>query len=200
MKNEADGFTPFILHPSSFILSAMPETWLRTNTRLFWVAAVWPVLFALAGLPLVTGLFGMLQSSWLCGLGWLMLGFAGCGLSFLAWQARRPRLSREGAFLLVYLRGGAPIRVPLNVVEGFLMGQGPSFLPGQRGSGAVVKTIVIRLAESAAEWAQLEVKLEFGSWCGHYVTVRGTWCEPISVELVNRLNQRLAEARRQVER
>jgi len=178
----------------------MRETWLRTNTRLIGVAAVWPVLFAVAGLPVATGLFGMPSSPWLRGLGWLMLGFAACGMAFLIWQAGRPRLARDGDYLLVYLRVGAPIRLPLDVAEGFLLGQGPSFLPGQRGAGAVVKTIVIRLAERAAEWAQLEVKPEFGSWCGHYITIRGTWCEPISLELVKRLNERLTEVRRQVER
>jgi len=176
------------------------KTWLRTNTRLLWVAAVWPVVLAAAGLPLATSLFGIPRSPWIRGLGWLIVGFAGCGMAFLAWQARRPRLARDGAYLLVYLRVGAPIRLPLDVVEGFLLGQGPSFLPGQRGAGAAVKTIVIRLAEREAQWAQLEVKPDFGSWCGHYVTVRGTWCEPISVKLVHRLNERLAEAKRQVER
>jgi hypothetical protein len=175
----------------------MTETWLRTNTRLFWVAMVWPVLLALAGGLLATGLFGVLKSGWLRGGGWLLTGFAGCGMAFLALQARRARLARDGAYLLIYLRAGAPVRVPLDVVEGFLLGQGPSLLPGRRGSGAAVKTVVIRLTDRAAEWRQLDVQPELGSWCGHYVTIRGTWCEPISVELVNQLNERLAETRRQ---
>ncbi|HUY34194.1 MAG TPA: hypothetical protein VMV69_15710 [Pirellulales bacterium] len=181
----------------------MPETWLRTNPRLLWVAAVWPCLLSVAGLTLATGLlgnwdlFGLLKPAWLRGFGWLLTGFAGCGMAFLAWQARRPRLARDGAYLLVYLRAGDPLRVPLDVVEGFLLGQGPSFLPARRGPGAAVKTVVIRLTERAAEWAQRDVQPELGSWCGHYVTIRGTWCEPISVELLNRLNERLAESRRQ---
>jgi hypothetical protein len=53
--------------------------------------------------------------------------------------------------------------------------------------------LVIRIAESAADWQHVEVKPQLGSWCGGYVTVRGTWCEPLSISLVNRLNQRLAE-------
>jgi hypothetical protein len=32
------------------------------------------------------------------------------------------------------------------------------------------------------------------------VTIRGTWCEPLSVGLVNRLNQRLAEVSRAASR
>jgi hypothetical protein len=32
-----------------------------------------------------------------------------------------------------------------------------------------------------------------GKWCGSYITIRGTWCERLSVELVQRLNVRLAE-------
>jgi hypothetical protein len=39
-----------------------------------------------------------------------------------------------------------------------------------------------------------------GSWCNHYVTIRGTWCEPLSVELAARLNARLASVQQQLDR
>ncbi len=34
------------------------------------------------------------------------------------------------------------------------------------------------------------------AWCSGYITIRGTWCEPLNVPLVNRLNQRLADVTR----
>jgi hypothetical protein len=108
-------------------------------------------------------------------------------------QLRQPRLSYHDGFLLVNLRPGAPIRLPIEVVEGFLLGQGPSFLPGRRYRGTETTTLVIRLAEAATDWADVDgIKPALGKWCGGYITIRGTWCEPLSVSLVNRLNQRLA--------
>ncbi len=108
-------------------------------------------------------------------------------------QLRHPRLSYRDGSLLVNLRPGGPIRVPIEIVEGFLLGQGPSFLPGRRYRGTETTTLVIRLAEAATDWADVDgVKPALGKWCGGYITIRGTWCEPLSVSLINRLNQRLA--------
>ncbi len=53
---------------------------------------------------------------------------------------------------------------------------------------------MIRLADRATDYAQRDVKPALGSWCNHYVTIRGTWCEPLSLALVTRLNTRLAAA------
>lgn len=36
-----------------------------------------------------------------------------------------------------------------------------------------------------------------GQWCGGYITVRGTWCESITADLMQGLNRRLVEAHRQ---
>jgi hypothetical protein len=52
----------------------------------------------------------------------------------------------------------------------------------------------IRLAERATEWAQRDVKPALGAWCGGYITIHGTWCEPLDIDLVNQLNKRLAAA------
>jgi hypothetical protein len=176
----------------------MPETWLRTNVRWYWVASFVPVLLAPAGVAIGCGLFGLAEQVLLRGLGWLIaVGFASVA-AILAVAARRPRLACAGQVLLVFLRRGRPVQVPLDVVEGFLLGHGPSFLPGERHVNTEVKTVVIRLAEHAAEWAQVEVAPELGSWCGHYVTIRGTWSEPLSIALVNRLNERLAESKRNI--
>ncbi len=83
--------------------------------------------------------------------------------------------------------------VPIELVEGFLLGQGPSYLPGRWASRLDVATIVVKLADRAEEWEHQEMDSRYGSWCGHYITIRGTACEPISLELVNRLNARLYE-------
>jgi hypothetical protein len=103
-------------------------------------------------------------------------------------------LAYDGRRLLVYLRGGGPIGVPIELVEGFLLGQGPAGLTGAKYAATEAATVVIRLSQRAEEWGYREVKRALGTWCNHYVTIRGTWCEPLSVPLVNRLNERLAAA------
>jgi hypothetical protein len=83
--------------------------------------------------------------------------------------------------------------VPIEYVEGFLLGQGPTLLPVPATENIETTTVVIKLADRAEEYARVDVDRALGSWCSHYVTVRGMWCEPLNVDLVNRLNARLAE-------
>lgn len=163
------------------------------------MGAVPLALSALAGCLLLGGM-----SDPLSGAGWRALGglVASVSLLLLALvisQARQPRLAVEAGHLLVYLRSGGPIRVPLDVVEGFLLGQGPSFLPGKRFANAEAATLIVRLGERAPEWAMMETDRRLGSWCGHYITIHGAWCEPLSVDLANRLNARLAEAKERLQ-
>ena len=171
----------------------MVEIWLRTNRLPLAIGAVAAVVAGAAGAMLGTGLFGTIESGLARLAGWLLASVSCLTLIHLVRQMRRPRLACQAGELLVYLRPGEPIRVPLSIVEGFLMGQGPSFLPGKRFAQVEASTIVIRLAERATEWAKVEVDPKLGYWCGHYVTIRGAWCEPLSVALANRLNARLAE-------
>ena len=167
----------------------MAEVWLRSNRRALAVALLLPgvmvvsggLLAALAGAAYVRGAGGVLASAGLL------------GLAIVVWQMRQPRLAADHERLLVYARGGRPYCVPLEVVEGFLLGQGPTLLTGRRMALAETRNVVIRLAESAVDWAQREMPPTLGKWCGSYVTIRGTCCEPLSVELVQRLNMRLAE-------
>jgi len=175
----------------------MTEIWLKTNRRALCFGAAFALLLGCAGAVLGTGLFGRIENGILRLAGWLLVSLALLMLANLAWQSRRPRLAYEPGRLLVFLRSGGPIRVPLEIVEGFLLGQAPGLLPGKRLLDAPTSSVVIRLAERAEEWAMVEVKPALGSWCGHYVTLRGTWCEPLSVDLVHRLNARLAEVKRQ---
>lgn len=170
----------------------MREIWLRNNARAVWFMAFPPLVAALV--------FGFVAIAppvaaypWLRACGGVLATLAVLLSLSAVWQARRPRLAYEGGFLLVYLRPQEPWRVPIGDVEGFLLGQGPSFLPGKRYEKAEVATLVVRLADRAEEWAKIEIDPRLGTWCGHYITIRGTWCEPLSVELANRLNARLAE-------
>jgi hypothetical protein len=171
----------------------MSEVWLRPNRRILAFAASMPALALLIGMALLAVPLGDALRLWLRVLGGLVAAVSTTGLLFLFWQARQARLACDGNRLLVNLGSARPIAVPLEVVEGFLLGQGPAYLPGKEQ--AEVANLVVRLAERAAEWERVEVNRQFGSWCGHYITIRGTWCEPLSVSLVNRLNVRLAEVK-----
>ncbi|MGH7135830.1 MAG: hypothetical protein ACREHD_08830 [Pirellulales bacterium] len=178
----------------------MSEVWLRPNRRIIAVAALFPALALAGGCALVLFPTGHETRRWIEALGGVIAGLALVGLIFLLWQAWQPRLAFDGRHLVVNLGTARPIRVPLDVVEGFLLGQGPSFLPGRQYERAEVANVVVRLAERAAEWENVEVNRQFGTWCGHYITIRGTWCERLSVALVHRLNARLAEARQTLAR
>lgn len=174
----------------------MPEVWLNANRRILVLGAVLPAALACLGIALGAGWLGVAGWAAAGWLGWGLAAVSLLALASLARQTQRPRLAYRSGELLVYLRSGAPIRVPIEIVEGFLLGQGPSFLPGKRQTETEASTLVIRLAERAEEWAKVEVKPMLGYWCGHYVTIRGAWCEPLSVDLVNRLNARLDEVKR----
>jgi hypothetical protein len=170
----------------------MAETWLRSNRRVLAFGLIAPA--AVLAVGVVLGLRG--EAGWLRTVGGALalVGLGGVGLvARYAWQ---PRLAYADRHLLVYLESGRPYRVPIEVVEGFLLGQGPTMLPGKQYERSEATTVVIRLAESATDWADRETKPALGRWCGGYITLRGTWCEPLSVDRVQALNQRLADVTR----
>lgn len=167
----------------------MIESWLRTNTRALWAAMVVPALLVIAGLILAIGWIG-----WPRYVGATLLVFATLLAGLLLMQMRQPRVACRGDELLLYLRTGSPIRIPLELVEGFLLGHGPSLLPGEQHARTQTSTIVIKLSERYEEWQHVNVHPRLASWCDYYVTIRGTWCEPISLAVANRLNAKLAEA------
>ncbi len=164
----------------------MREVWLRTNTRIYWTAVV------VCAIGFIAGAAQLVVRGWqwppAAGMSGLLVAMAG-----LLYAIRRPCLAYENKTLLLWLGSLRPIRVPINVVEGFLLGQGPSYLPGKRAARLDTTTLVVRLAEKFPEWERQPTNRRLASWCGHYVTIRGTWCEPLSLELVNRLNRRLYE-------
>jgi hypothetical protein len=172
----------------------MAVVWLRTNTRAHWLSMIPPAVVGLAGLGLAWPDWG--ENRWLNLVGWVIAVISFVSVVALAWRLRRPRLAYEDGRLLVFLRHGPPIGVPIDAIDCFLLGQGPTLLPGHHDAKTL--NVIVRLSETAADWAQREVAPELGSWCDGQIIVRGTWCEPLDVELVKRLNTQLAQATRQL--
>ena len=169
----------------------MTEVWLQPNRRALWttlltfavvgvvaLAATWR--FDATAVRIVGGLIALLAA--------LMVGAS-------LVELRRPRIAYRDGHVLFNLRGSAPAAVPAEVVEAFFLGQGPAHLPTIRTEPPECTNLVARLSEKAPEWAQVEVKPALGAWCEGYVTIRGTWCEPLTGEVIRRLNRRLRELR-----
>jgi len=122
-------------------------------------------------------------------------------LALIVLYSRQPRLAYAAGQLQVYLTGLRPIGVPVEIVECFFLGQGPSILPRlpvvlpRRDLEAA--TLIVRLAESATDWKHRDVEPPLGLWCDGYITIRGAYCEPLSGELIAQLNRRLVEAHRE---
>ncbi len=176
------------------------EVWLRTNSRALLFGMIPPALLAGMGLLLLLGVPGREPPLWLRIVGGLLLFVSLLTIATIAWQVRKPRLAYQHGELLLWLRSGSPIRLPVEAVECFLLGQAPSLLPGNEGRCAETSALILRVADRAADWHHHDVKPQLGKWCEGYITIRGTWCEPLSVPLVNRLNARLAEVSRATSR
>ena len=114
-------------------------------------------------------------------------------IGLLAWQSWQARLGYEPGFLLVYLRLGRPIRVPVEFVECCFMGSGPLKLTDAGQSNLKTANLVLHLADRAPEWANVPVKPALGKWADGYITIHGAWCEPLSFDLLQRINTRLHE-------
>jgi len=173
------------------------EVWLRPNRRMF-SAGIIILALSLAGtIPLIATSRHVAVTT----VGW-MIGALTLLLVFFAVRIiMRPRLAYDDGCLLVYLGSAQPHRVPIELVECFFLGQGPSLLPaptlvGERDSPESA-TIVVRLAETAGDWKHVEVRPSLGQWCDGYITIRGTWCEPINAERLKQLNYRLVTTHRQ---
>lgn len=170
----------------------MPESWLGSNRRILWVAMLPPMFVLLTGMLIASYFAG--KNSMLVSMGGLLaIGSAGI-VAVFCYLSRFPRLAYDNEHLLVYLRGTRPVRVPIEVVEVFFLGQGEAGLSGDEELETA--NVVVRLAEAATDWHKVEVKRSMGQWCDGYITIRGTWCEPLSLEKVNHLNHQLAEVRR----
>ena len=173
------------------------EIWLRSNRRALLLGMLLPALLAAIGLALVwlgrrdnelLGSIGVI-------VGYLLLAVGALTIAGLAWVLRLPRIARNGDQVLFFMRGGQPIRVPLDAVEAFLAGKTESVVGRDRLAESAA--IVVRIADRYRDYHERAVKPSLGSWKDGYVSIRGTWCEPISIDVIKRLNRRLNEARRE---
>ena len=174
----------------------MPEIWILSNRRALAMGLVVPALLLLAAL----GCFAAGQSldSWLWRSAAIVCGVLGAVLLGTLWRLmRQPRVAYQAGEVLVYGGLAEPLRVPVEVVECFFVGQGGGMIPDAHGREAEVRTVIIRLAEAATQWHHRDVKAAFAHWCEGYITIRGTWSEPITPELLKRLNGRLAALQRE---
>lgn len=175
----------------------MAEVWLDTNRRALWLGMLLPASVAAAALA------GLAVSFWTrqhWGLQLLLASVAAAALWMvgeLLYALRCPRVAYDEGELLVYLEPTRPTRVPVELVECFFLGLGESKLPPLQGKRPQTRNVVIRLAERAVAWRAQPVRPAFGQWCEGYITLRGTWCEPLTPQVLQRLNQKLAQVQRQ---
>lgn len=169
----------------------MTEVWLQSNGRVLALGLV-PVALV-AGLGALV--LAMTETAGLSFLAYALLGVAAILAIGIARQLGRPRIAYRPDEVLFHLRSGSPIAVPREVVEAFFLGQGPAYLPTVQGKPAETVNLVARLSQKAPEWMKVDVKPALGHWCEGYVTIRGTWCEPLTGEVIRRLNARLRELR-----
>jgi hypothetical protein len=172
----------------------MQEVWLRPNRRVLGLGMIAPAIFTIIGVAL----FFTARSNENTLVQVLGAAFALMGLILIAIAAiflRTPRLAYAPNELLVFLRVGPPYRVPISIVECVFMGKHAASLPGG-GAPVPVQGVVIRLAEKATDFHNRHAKPALGMWADGYITVHGAWCEPLTVELVQRLNARLAEVQK----
>lgn len=175
----------------------MPEVWLRNNRRALLVGMLLPGAWLLAALTAVALSVWFSQPWWVTALTGVLSLPPLWLLGSLGYAATRPRVAYESGELLVFLEMYRPTRVPIDIVEVFFLGQGPSELPKLKGREPETSNVIIRLAESAAEWKHRDVRPAFGHWCEGYITLRGSWCEPLTRAVLQRLNHRLMEVQRE---
>jgi len=174
------------------------EVWLRPNRRILGVG-IFVLALALVG---AVGLIATSNHVAVTAAGYTIGALIVLLVFFAIRTIMRPRLAYDDGCLLVYLGSAQPHRVPIELVECFFLGQGPSLLPAPKLAGQSESpesaTIVVRLAESVVDWKHVEVKPTLGQWCDGYITIRGTWCEPINPDRMKKLNHRLVERHRQL--
>jgi len=173
----------------------MTEIWLTSNRRVILMSMLPLGLLGALGLAILwrdtPSLLNLVAT--------LCLIFSLAMLTGLLLQLYRPRIAYRDGHVLFYLQARHPIAVPVQVVEAFFLGQGPAHLPVATASNTKSVNLVARLSQRATEWTHKDVKPALGQWSDGYVTIRGTWCEPLTGELVRRLNRRLSEISRLLE-
>ena len=171
------------------------DVWLRGNMRpVVGFSAVATAVAALA--VMLLAVFGQAWGAW------LVVGVAaGVLLSLIVIDraSARPRLARCGDRLEVRLAPGRVEMVPLDMVECLFRG---SEVLGEQADDAApllrVGTLVIRFAERAGQWSARPAFRPWGTWQDGYAVIDGRWCEPLSLETVQRIAGALLEAKREV--
>lgn len=169
------------------------EVWLKGNVR----PALGLVLLLAAAVAVGVAfvLFSRLPVwvAWLAGgVGFLLAVVA----ATLTWAATQPRIERRGALLRLRLSPHAAHDVPLEIVECVFLGSQPIGADDADSQRLRVGTLVVRLAERAAEWRERSTFKPWGSWQDGHVVVDGRWCEPLSLDVARGVSARLLEAKR----
>jgi hypothetical protein len=173
------------------------EVWLGTNRRALALGILLPGLVAGVSLAALVWLTVAGRASGPLVILFLLLTIGPLWvvgqMAYAMWQ---PRIGYCAGKLLVYLDSPTrPTEIPIEVVECFFLGQGGSQLPKLKGREPETQNVIVRLAESAEEWKHRDVRPALGNWCEGYITIRGSWCERITPELMRRMNGSLAEVK-----
>lgn len=171
----------------------MTETWLQANRRAFALpigAALVITAGAAIGAVAVRGGPDAAQPLlfWICSAAAVAAAIVALGLIAIV---RIPRIAYDDGRVKFFVRFGPPVEVPVENVEAFLIGRGPIFFTDDRRETKETTTLLVRIAERAHDYHNVTTAPLLAAWCGNQATIRGTWTEPLGLELVNRLNQRL---------
>lgn len=166
----------------------MTEIWLQSNRRIYLV----PIIAAevLSVVSIVAGLVFHQTTAGVIAFSLFSLLSAGLWLASM----RAARISFDGRNVWFHTGLTQPAVIPLELVEGFWIGKGPAYLQGKDDYKTETSTLTVRIAERAPQWEKLPTDVRVAAWCGHHITFRGIWTEPLSVDVANRLNQRLYDA------
>jgi len=180
--------------PEICVIKSM-EIWIRSNRRALLIGMLVPLVIVIVGACFVWsgGNSDPNDAGLILGWGSIAIGIALS--SGLLWMMLLPRVAYRNGQVLFFLRLGRPIRVPIEAVEIFLVGQSTAG-HGPKRDPAEVANLLVRLADRQKEWHNCQVHSVLADWKDGYVTLRGTWCEPVSPTLLKKLNRRLAELRR----
>ena len=98
----------------------------------------------------------------------------------LLYALSRPRVGYEAGELLVFLEPTRPTRLPIEIVEVFFFGARTERIAEAEGQGAGNAE---RDHPPGGVGGRLEAPrraARVGHWCEGYITLRGSWCEPIT--------------------
>jgi hypothetical protein len=168
------------------------DVWLQGNRRLIYPMFVLPILLAILGITLIALTWD--RYIWLSAVGVLIIAVSVLLSISIMFYAYTMRIACDGKNLLLYIQESKPVAVPLEIVECFFLGSGITAMPGSPNREIQTKNIVVRIAERATDWAHRDMPLEVGKWCEGHVTIRGLYCEPLTVDKVQELNVKLYEA------